>query len=127
MLTCHQGPDGDSLGSMSALACLLRERGREVTLYNPDPAPRFLRWLPHVDTLTRDVGAPHELTVIVDCGDPKLLGKSFPPPEKTGPWMVLDHHATSRPYGDFYVCDPGASSVGVMVARLAESLGWSLS
>jgi phosphoesterase RecJ-like protein len=44
----------------------------------------------------------------------------------TGPLLVLDHHASSRPFGDVYVCDPSASSIGVLVARLAEALGWSL-
>jgi bifunctional oligoribonuclease and PAP phosphatase NrnA len=127
LLTCHLGPDGDSLGSMSALASLLREHGRDVTLYNPDPAPRFLRWLPHVDGLTRQLGEAYDLTVVVDCGDQKLLGKTFPPPEKTGPLLVLDHHATSRPFGDVYVCDAAAASVGVLVARLAAHLGWPLS
>jgi bifunctional oligoribonuclease and PAP phosphatase NrnA len=128
VLTCHQGPDGDSMGSMSALACLLRERGRRVTLLNPDPAPRFLRWLPHAETLARELGPePNDLTVVVDCGDPKLLGKDFPPPERTGPLLVLDHHATSKPYGEVYYCDPGAAAVGVLVARLADRLGWELS
>ncbi len=127
LLTCHLGPDGDALGSMSALAALLRERGRDVTLYNPDPAPRYLRWLPHIGTLTRQIGEPHELTVVVDCGDAKLLGPTFPGREKTGPLVALDHHATSRPFGDLHVCDPGASSVGVLVARIASHLGWPLS
>jgi bifunctional oligoribonuclease and PAP phosphatase NrnA len=129
LLTCHLGPDGDALGSMSALACLLAERGREVTLYNPDPAPRFLRWLPRVETLVHKLpaGASFDLTVVVDCGDRKLLGPSFPPPEITGPMLVLDHHASSRPFGDVYLCDPGAASIGVLVARIAAVLGWTIS
>jgi bifunctional oligoribonuclease and PAP phosphatase NrnA len=129
MVTCHLGPDGDSLGSMSALAALLREHGREVTLYNPDAAPRVLRWLPHLDTLVRSLPAEarFDATVVVDCGDRKLLGPRFPAPEVTGPLLVLDHHASSRPFGEVYLCDPAASSVGVMVARLARELGWELS
>jgi bifunctional oligoribonuclease and PAP phosphatase NrnA len=127
LLTCHLGPDGDALGSMSALAGILRGRGRDVTLYNPDQAPRFLRWLPHVDTLSHKLGTqPYELTVVVDCGDRKLLGPTFPGPEITGPLLVLDHHAVSRPFGDVYICDPGAASIGVLVARLAAALGWEL-
>ncbi len=128
LLTCHQGPDGDSLGSMSALASLLRARGREVTLYNPDQAPRTLRWLPHVGTMIGKVAASerYDVTVVVDCGDRKLLGPSFPPPDVTGKVVVLDHHAASRPFGDLYVCQPEAASVGVLIARLARILGWPL-
>jgi phosphoesterase RecJ-like protein len=128
LLTCHLGPDGDALGSMVALAALLRDQGREVTLYNPDPPPRFLRWLPLVERLVHKLpnGTPYDLTVVVDCGDRKLLGPSFPPPEVTGPLLVLDHHASSRPFGEVYLNDPGAASIGVLVARLARQLGWPL-
>jgi phosphoesterase RecJ-like protein len=129
LLTCHLGPDGDALGSMAALAAILREQGREVTLYNPDPAPRFLRWLPLIEGLQHKLPAgapPYDVTVVVDCGDRKLLGPTFPGTEVTGPLLVLDHHASSRPFGDVYVCDPGAASIGVLVARLAKSLGWPI-
>src|SRR5215468_3830774 len=122
MVTCHLGPDGDSIGSMSALGTLLAAAGREVVLYNPDPAPRFLKWLPGIDRLTRQTGGPHDLTVIVDCGDAQLLGPRFPEPGITGPLVVIDHHAAARPFGDLYVADPDAASVGVLVARLARAL-----
>jgi bifunctional oligoribonuclease and PAP phosphatase NrnA len=129
LLTCHLGPDGDSVGSMSALAVLLAAAGREPTVYNPDPPPKNLRWLPRIDGLVHKLpaAARFDLTVVVDCGDRRLLGPSFPPPEITGPLLVLDHHASSRPFGDTYVCDPGASAVGVLVARLAGQLGWPIS
>ncbi len=128
LLTCHLGPDGDSVGSMSALATLVAASGREPTVYNPDPPPRNLRWLPRIDGLVHKLpgGARFDLTVVVDCGDRRLLGPSFPPPDVTGPLLVLDHHASSRPFGDAYVCDPAAAAVGVLVARLAAQLGWPL-
>lgn len=126
MVTCHLGPDGDSLGSMVALGSLLRAHGREVVLFNPDPAPRNLRFLPGLDTLQKQPGGPHDLTLVVDCGDIQLLGPRFPGRDVTGPLVVIDHHAASRPFGDVYLCDPGAASVGVLVARIAARLGWEL-
>jgi phosphoesterase RecJ-like protein len=126
MVTCHLAPDGDAVGSMSALAALLGAAGRTVTLYNPDPAPRALRFLPHIARLGPRPAGPHDLTIVVDCGDRKLLGPRFPGPEVTGPLLVLDHHATSRPFGDVYFCDPAAASIGVLCARLADRLGWPI-
>jgi phosphoesterase RecJ-like protein len=128
MITCHLGPDGDSVGSMVALTSLLRQRGAEVTLYNPDLVPRHLKWLPLCKGLSHRLpkAASFELTVVVDCGDAKLLGPDFPPPEVTGTLLILDHHASGRPFGDVVLCDPDAASVGVMVARLAARLGWTL-
>jgi bifunctional oligoribonuclease and PAP phosphatase NrnA len=128
LVTCHLGPDGDSIGSMVALTSLLRQRGAEVTLYNPDLVPRYLKWLPLTRGLVHRLprSARFPLTVVVDCGDPKLLGPSFPPPEVTGQVLALDHHAAGRPFGDVFLCDPDAASVGVLVARLAHRLGWPL-
>lgn len=128
LLTCHLGPDGDALGSMVALAVLLKQRGAQVTLYNPDLVPRYLKWLPLCKGLIHRLprGASFDATVVTDCGDAKLLGPAFPGPEVTGNVVVLDHHASGRPFGDVFLCDPDASSVGVLVARIAARLGWPL-
>lgn len=128
LLTCHRGPDGDSVGSMVALAALLRAREVPATLYNPDLVPRRLKWLPQVKTLVHRLrkDARYDLTVVVDCGDRKLLGDQFPAPSVTGELVVLDHHATVAPFGDVFVCDPSASSVGVLVARIARHNGWEI-
>lgn len=128
LVTCHLGPDGDAVGSMSALTTLLRAQGKKVTLYNPDPVPRTLRWLPQVATLVHrlPVGTRYDVTFVCDCGDRKLVGESFPASDITGPLVVLDHHAFSRPFGDVYLCDPSAPAAGVLVARLAETLGWPI-
>lgn len=128
MLTCHRGPDGDAIGSMVALAALLVSQNKTVRLFNRDLVPRHLKWLPHAKRLTHRLKAAErfDLTVIVDCGDERLLGRKFPQREVTGPWLVLDHHASGTPFGDLFVCDPDASSVGVMVARLAKLLGWPI-
>jgi len=128
LITCHLGPDGDAIGSMVALASLLRAQGKRATMYNPDLVPRRLRWLPSTKTLVHRLKAEskYELTVVVDCGDEKQLGTSLPPREVTGELIVLDHHASARPFGDLYVCDPAAASVGVLVARIARHLDWRL-
>lgn len=128
LLTCHLGPDGDSVGSMVALASMLRSAGKRATLYCPDLVPRNLKWLPHTKTFVQKLrkDAKYALTVVVDCGDPKLLGKGFPKPEVTGDVVVLDHHAAGRPFGDLFVCDPEASAVGVLVARIAQRNGWPI-
>jgi phosphoesterase RecJ-like protein len=128
LLTCHRHPDGDAVGSLSALAALLRVHGKRFTLYNPDPIPRLLKWLPFGRSFERALApeARYQLTVIVDCGDPKLVGSEVLEPARTGAVVVLDHHPVGVPFGDLYVCDPGAASVGVLVARLARLLGWRI-
>jgi phosphoesterase RecJ-like protein len=128
LVTCHLGPDGDSIGSMIALASMMKARSADVTLYNPDLVPRHLKWLPLTKTLVHRLpkAARFEATCVMDCGDPKLLGPDWLAPEVTGPLVVLDHHASGRPFGEVFVCDPQAASVGVMVARIARHLGWTI-
>jgi phosphoesterase RecJ-like protein len=113
---------------MVALASLLRTREKHATLYNPDLVPRVLKWMPHTKTLIHKIkkDTRYDVTVVVDTGDRKLLGDKFPAPEVTGDLIVLDHHASGVPFGDLYYCDPSASAIGVLVARIAEILSWSL-
>jgi len=128
LLTAHRGPDGDSIGSMVALAVLLRAQGKKATLFNPDLVPRHLKWLPHTKGLIHRLkpNARFDATVVVDCGDRHLLGKDFPGPEITGPLVALDHHRSGNPFGDVFYSDPDAAAVSVIVNRLAERLGWDI-
>ena len=45
LLTCHVLPDPDAVGSMLALAEVLKALGKEVVLYNRDPAPDTVSFL----------------------------------------------------------------------------------
>ena len=128
LITCHRGPDGDSVSTMIALASLLRTHGTAVVLYNPDPVPRRLKWLPLTGGFNRKLTKKRifDCTVVIDCADTRMLGQILPPPEVTGTIIVLDHHASGSRYGDIYLCDSRAASCGVLVARLAAVLGWSL-
>jgi phosphoesterase RecJ-like protein len=46
IVTTHQGPDGDAMGSSLALYCFLKKKGHHVTAVTPNDYPEFLHWLP---------------------------------------------------------------------------------
>ena len=125
LVTMHRGPDGDALGSALALAQALRERGKDVVVYNPDPVPAAFRFLPGADRVVRELGITQRFDVSVTCdaGDSTRLGPDFPPPERRGILVNVDHHATTPAFGDVNYVDPEASAVGVMVARILEAAG----
>jgi phosphoesterase RecJ-like protein len=128
LVTGHARPDGDSLGSMLATAHGLRALGKDVLVYDRDPAPPQLAFLPGaIAIVTTPPTEPFDGTLVHDCGDAHLLGDGFPPPSVTGPMVVLDHHASARPFGDILVRDPDAAAVGVIVARLLHALDVPLS
>ena len=123
LLSTHRAPDGDGIGSMLALAGVLRTLGKEVVLYNPDPVPVRYRFLPGIDSIQQGLSAEQrfDATVVVDVGDKKLLGPQWPGREVTGPVIVLDHHRGHVPFGDLEV-RTDACAVGEMVYELAMSL-----
>ncbi|MDP4209627.1 MAG: bifunctional oligoribonuclease/PAP phosphatase NrnA [Bacteroidota bacterium] len=49
VITTHQNPDGDALGSMLALYWFFRNQGFDVTAISPNDYPEFLFWLPGND------------------------------------------------------------------------------
>src|SRR5207253_7137270 len=77
LLTMHRGPDGDALGSALALACALREMGREVTVYNPDELPYNFRFLAGADRVAKSLppAAEYDVTVATDAGSADRLGE----------------------------------------------------
>src|SRR5207248_4391586 len=129
LLTMHRGPDGDALGSALALACALREMGREVVVYNPDELPynfKFLRGAPEVArTLPQE--AAYDVTVVTDAGAVDRLGPDVPPRPRCGQVLNLDHHITTEPFGDVNYVDPHAASVGILAYKIIKGLGHSIS
>ncbi len=128
LLASHRRPDGDGTGSMSALALLMRARGKRATIFAPDLIPRRYKWLPGAKTAVQRLHADarFDLTIVVDCADPKLLGDTLPPPAARGPMITLDHHASGHPFGDVAICDPSAAACAVLVARIARHLAWDI-
>ena len=46
VITTHQGPDGDAMGSSLALYMFLKKRGHDVRVIVPNDYPEYLHWLP---------------------------------------------------------------------------------
>ncbi|TMA26401.1 MAG: bifunctional oligoribonuclease/PAP phosphatase NrnA [Deltaproteobacteria bacterium] len=129
LVTMHRGPDGDALGSALALACALREMGREVVVYNPDELPYNFQFLPGADSVARAI-APDEafdVTIATDAGAYDRLGPDVPQPPRRGKLLNLDHHITTEPFGDINYVDPEAASVGILAYKIIKGLGHSLS
>ena len=46
VITTHQGPDGDAMGSSLALYHFLKKQKHDVTVITPNDYPEFLHWMP---------------------------------------------------------------------------------
>lgn len=125
----HVGADGDVAGSSLALAQALRERGKDVTVYNERPYSEAHAWLAGADGVKTSLPpqARFDATVVVDAADPTRCGRDFPPAERRGVFVWMDHHRIERPPGDLNYVDLTAAAVGEQVAEVLDAMGHPLS
>ena len=51
LVTTHQGPDGDGMGSSQAIYSFLKKQGHDVSIIVPNDYPDYLQWLPFNDVV----------------------------------------------------------------------------
>ena len=127
LLTGHERPDGDCLGSQAALARVLNARGQSAFVLNPDPPEeRYGEVTGLAEFLVDDGGEipEHDLVVMLDGGDLSRTGALAPRLEAAGSRkLVVDHHLhEGDEWWDGAFIDTSASATGVLVRRIAAHL-----
>ena len=124
LIASHENPEGDAIGSILALGLGLQQMGKKVTIFNPDPVPEVLTFLPGAGKIVRQApkNGRFDAAFALDCGDQKRLGESFPKPEKIGRLINVDHHASNTRFGDVNLINPWASSTAEMVFDLLREI-----
>lgn len=122
LLTTHEYPDGDAIGSMLALGLALEKLGKKVTYFSQDRVPGSLKFLPQSAKI-RDKLPRREFDVIIalDAGEKKRLGLNF----KGLRYRVLvniDHHpqASEKPFGDLNLVNTKVSSTAEILYFLLK-------
>ncbi len=129
LITSHENPDSDALGSMLALGLGLKKLGKEVTLYNKDGVPELLAFLPHSDLIVssiNDIEGTFNLCFVVDCPTTDRPGKEFEEflsTTRCSKVAIVDHHQTTSSAENLSLLDPNASSTGVLIYSILKSLG----
>lgn len=126
LLTSHQSPDGDAVGSCLGLARLLRRQGKGAVIWLRDEPPALYRALPGRERIHTGEEPPagypekFDAVVVLEC----------PSVDRTGieahlgdlPLLNIDHHLGNQHYGKVNWVDTAAPAVGEMVYRLAHGL-----
>jgi phosphoesterase RecJ-like protein len=129
ILTGHEHPDGDCLGSQIGLYHLLRGLGHEVRILLPDAPIRSLEFLCRTTPVAiHESGAelpPCDTLVLVDCAELGRLGALRDAVIRRRPRIaVVDHHVGSdRADGSIGFVDVEAAASGELVWRLYRELG----
>jgi len=126
LMSLHQEPDGDSIGSTLAVALGLRRLGHEVMVATPGPIPRAYDFMPGVDTVVPWASVPEglfDLVALYDCADERRAGAPRPI-RSYGPKVLnVDHHATNDRFGDIVFVEPLAAASAELAYRTLEELG----
>ena len=125
LVTTHENPDGDALGSLLAMTLALDELGKDAVMYlaGQAPLPREYAWMPLEDlrrTLPDDVS--DRVLLALDCANESRLG---PDPEvlASAPMVVnVDHHHDNSRFGNINLVVADASSTGEIVRDLLTEL-----
>lgn len=125
LLTTHEGPDGDAIGSSLALASFLRKIGKDVIVHYQDPVPELYAFLPGADAVLPHIPDKHfDVAVVLDIGERKRAGKEFCDFLQITTTINLDHHLSCEKFADFNLIDSQAAATGILVYRIANAFGY---
>jgi len=126
LLTAHEGPDGDALGSLLGMHHLLTQLGKDSVMFlaaKEFPLPVEYRFLPLEEVFHEPPADMADRTVIfLDCGNIDRMPVDFLAAD--GNEIInIDHHHDNTRFGDFNLVDVEASCTAEIVYDLAVLLG----
>ncbi|MBU0504466.1 MAG: bifunctional oligoribonuclease/PAP phosphatase NrnA [bacterium] len=124
LLTTHENPDGDGLGSIIALGLALRAKGKKIYLFSKDPVPVNYQFLPNQKLIknTLKTKIKFDLTLLVDVGEMERVGSCVQEYPHKGLTISIDHHAASQHNTQMVYCLPKESSSGEIVLALLKKM-----
>jgi bifunctional oligoribonuclease and PAP phosphatase NrnA len=126
LLTTHENPDGDALGSLLAMHRILEQLGKDSLMYmSPDEFPLPFEYRGF--TFDGLVGEPPDdvaerTIVFLDCGNIDRMPVDFLQAEGLH-ILNIDHHHDNTRFGTVNLVCSAASSTAEIVWRLSKELG----
>ncbi len=125
LVITHVDPDGDAIGSLTAVGLMLLQQGKQITLACDDNVPERFQYLSLTERVQKKLSnnAQYDLIIGVDCGDELRMGNVYAnfPHEK--PMIInIDHHITNTEFGNLNLVNPTATSTTEMLFTLFQEL-----
>jgi phosphoesterase RecJ-like protein len=129
LLTTHENPDGDALGSLLAMHRILEALGKDSVMFlaaREFPLPVEYRFLPLEEVFHEPPADINDRVVIfLDCGNIDRMPVDFL--RKDGAKVInIDHHHDNTRFGTINLVDVDASCTAEIVYELAGLLGIEL-
>ena len=126
LLTAHEGPDGDALGSLLGMHHLLGQLGKDSVMFmaaKEFPLPIEYRFLPLEEVFHEPPADMADRTVIfLDCGNIDRMPVEFLS-DGDNFRINIDHHHDNTLFGDVNLVETEASSTAEIVHGLVLALG----
>lgn len=131
VITAHETPDGDAIGSECAMARALEQLGRRVLVFNADPTPRKFQFV-DPDGIVKVLGHPSQLPadleqwalLMLDTGDERNIGAvaSLVLP-RVREHFIIDHHESEGDILAGNFVQKSASSTAEILYQIFAALG----
>ena len=124
LVTSHESPDGDAVGSVLALGNYLRRLGKDVTVYLHDPIPDLYAFLPMADRVVHAIPPrTFDVCFVLDVGEFRRAGNELVNFKGIGTFINIDHHLHCERFGAINLIDSGAAATGCLVHRIIRAAG----
>ena len=127
LITTHENPDGDALGSILAAKLALDALGKDAVMYLSGQVPLPAEYgFMGLDELRRNLPADEEegrVLLALDCANESRLGREHAELLARAPLVIdIDHHHDNTRFGDVNAIVADASSTGEIVRDLLRLL-----
>ena len=129
IVTTHENPDGDALGSLLAMTFALRELGKDADMYlfGEVPIPNEYEFMDFAGIVRGpNPDSSDRVVVALDCANERRLGPESALLDKAQLVVDIDHHHDNTRFGKVNLIVGHASSTGEILADVFRELGVSL-
>jgi phosphoesterase RecJ-like protein len=122
LLSSHQRPDGDAIGSAVGMALALRAMGKSAEVVMDAAPPHFLQPFPAVDgiRIAASVDERADAAIVMECSSLDRTGVAG---LDQSPVVNIDHHVGNTRYGQINWIDESAAACSELVFALIDRLG----
>jgi bifunctional oligoribonuclease and PAP phosphatase NrnA len=126
LLTTHENPDGDALGSLLGMNLILEQLGKDVVMFMDEkefPLPYEYQRMP-LDRVLRELplDLDNRVVVFLDCGNIDRMPVDFLH-QSHRHVLNIDHHHDNTMFGDVNLVVGHASCTAEILFDLAKDLG----
>lgn len=125
IITAHDNPDGDAVGSCLAFATVLKDLGKENIDVLFKEYPRVFEFLPNSNLIKNKASMDeYDMAIVLDCPELKRVHKDYHKYfENAKVTVQFDHHLKNGMFADLDVVNPAAPACCEILASSFKYMG----